>query len=320
MVYDAWEQLNESLKDALGLSASDCTVRAYQGLAPAIWEITQATAQFYSHKRSVTLVTGNSPHLHPVLPFLYKDGFIVQIVSKIDDAKSFVEGLKKDTNFVIFCEDHAITGETYPVDEIDVLLNEKKITALRISHQNHLYRDIEIRPHTVRICGYNPRSAIAFSGNKYKAPGTMAPLQYWDKETFISNIQTIQKEAQEDESLVKNFEKNLPDGFQVLPMSSSRCFDRSLIYSSTVAGEALQVSLSALMKNNLQKPGWEKMIETTHLCRWGGVGTYQNWWEGRPSDLILRNMLILSTRAIAHPQINQFLQQAQSESQFVIEA
>ena len=51
MVYDAWEQLNESLKESLGLSNSDCVVRAYQGLAPAIWEITQATAQFYSHKR-----------------------------------------------------------------------------------------------------------------------------------------------------------------------------------------------------------------------------------------------------------------------------
>ena len=321
MTYDVWEQLNEKLKSSLGLDSSDCTVRAYQGLAPAIWEITQATAQFYSHKRHVALVTGHSPHLHPVLPFLYKDGFHVQMVSRIDDVKAFVEGLKKDTNFVIFCEDHAVTGELYDVEELDALLNEKRIIALRISHQNHYFRDVEIRPYTVRICGYNPRAAIAFSGNKYKAPGTIAPLQYWDPETFITNIQTFRSEAKENESLVKEFEKNIPEGYSVLPMPAKRCFDRSLIYSTDVAGEALQKSLTAMTKITLQKPGWETRIETTHLCRWGGVNTYQSWWdEKRPSDQILRNMLILSPEILANPNINQFLQQAQAESRFVIEA
>lgn len=318
--YDAWEQLNENLTASLSLPAGDYTTRAYTGLAPAIWEIVQGTAQFYSHKQSMVLITGQSPHLAPVLPYLYKDGFNVQTLSAFENTKEFVEGLKKDTNFVIYCEDHPVTGELYEMDELDLLLNEKKIFSLRVSHQNHLYRNIEIRPYTVRICGYHPQAAIALLGSKFKSPSTVAPLQFWDPENFIAGIQAIQKSSKEDSALVKKFESSLPEGYSALKLNGNRCFDRSLIYSNDIAGEALQTSLASKLKVSLQRPGWERNIETTHLCRWGGVSTYQSWWEKRPSDQILRNMLILSLPILENPNLQQYLREAHGENRFVIEA
>lgn len=317
---DVWEPLNESLKISLGFPEGDYSLRAYQGLGPAIWEIVQGTAQFYSHKRSVSLITGQTPHVAPVLPYLYKDGFQVQAQSWPSDIKGFVETLKKDTNFVIYSEDHPVTGEVFEVDEFDRLLNEKKIFSLRVSHQNHLYKSIEILPYTVRICGYNPSAALAFVGSKYKAPATMAPLLAWDAESFSSGIQAVIKKAKEDETLIRNFEKNIPAGFQVLNSAEKRNFDRSLIYSLEASGEALQKNLASQMKITVQKPGWETLIETTHLCRWGGVGTYQAWWDKKPADEVLRGLLILSFEILKDPHVNSYLEKALQESRLLIEA
>lgn len=319
-VYDSWELLNEKLINFGGTASSDCTIRSYSGLAPAIWEIAQGTAQFYSHKRSVTLISGRSPYLGPILPFLYKEGFNVQVVSDFGNAKEFVEGLKKDTNFVIFCEDHAVTAETYAVDELDALLNEKKIFSLRVSHSNHLYHHVDVRPYTVRICGYHPQAAIAFVGSKYKAPATIAPLQFWDHDSFIAGVQQIKTSAMSDKDLVHKFESSLPEGYEVLPIRSEKSFDRSLIYNLDIAGEALQNSLASKLKINLEKPGWERNIETTHLCRWGGVSTYRSWWDHCPSEDILRNTLVLSVQIINNPKIISYLQEAQVENRLIIEA
>ncbi len=318
--FDIWEQLNESLRGQLGFPEGDYSLRSYQGLGPAIWEIVQGTAQFYSHKRNVTLVTGQTPHIAPALPYLYKDGFQVQTPSWPSDMKTFVEALKKDTNFVIYSEDHPVTGEIYDVEELDHLLNEKKIFSLRISHQNHLYKPVEILPYTVRICGYHPSAAIAFVGSKYKAPATMSALLAWDGENFTAGIQSVIKKSKEDENLILQFERNLPSGFQVFKPTGKRSFDRSLIYSLEASGEALQKNIASQMKINLQKPGWESLIETTHLCRWGGVGTYQSWWDQRPSEEILRGLLVLSLDVVKDPHINLYLEKALQESQLLIEA
>ena len=312
--FETWENLNQSVSDELKAS-SELQIRCYLGLASGVFEIALGIAQFYSHKRSVALVTGHSPHLHPILPYLYKEGYQVQIAPETFAAKEWVESLAKDTCFAILCEDHAVSGELYETEEIEKLLNEKRIFCLKVSHHNHLFRQTELLPYSVRLCSFDPKTAVALIGSKMRAPALIAPFLEWEAPQFLASLQKAKAESVEKKELVLNFEKNLPAGFSAFLQTSQRCFDRALIYSESLAGEALQQFLASSLKLNLRAPGWETRLETTHLCRWGGVRNYDEWWKPRPAESILRGLLILGIEVLEHPDLRATLDKALRECQ-----
>ncbi len=309
--FESWENLNHEVKKTLALP-DGTEARVYTGLSSAIYEIAMGTAQFYSHKRSLGFVPGRTPHYQGLLPYLYKEGYILQNWEQVADAplteKDWADSLKKDTNLVISCEDHPVTGELYEIDGLDQILNEKKIFHLRISHQAHLTRKIDVLPYTARICSYNPQAAVAQMGVKFKSPPLMAPGLYWEPSTFLSQVSKVRESAAEDMKAVKGFEASLPEGFQVLfqedKKAEQRLFDRSLIYCEDMGGEALQQFLATQLNFRLEKPGWEERIETTHLCRWGGTRNYESWWTPRPADSVLRGLVVLGLEVIKHPEIS----------------
>ena len=76
--FEAWENINAKVAADLQIE-SGVTVRCFPGLPAAIFEMLISTAQFYSHKRSVAIIGGQTPHLQSVMPYLYKEGYEVQI-------------------------------------------------------------------------------------------------------------------------------------------------------------------------------------------------------------------------------------------------
>ncbi|HEY8270180.1 MAG TPA: hypothetical protein VIG33_04780, partial [Pseudobdellovibrionaceae bacterium] len=135
---EEWERLNDQLKIDFSLPAGN-SARIYKGMAHAVFETAQGTAQFFSHKRSLGVVKGQTSYFDSLLPYFYKEVFSVQAMSHLAvvDPEVWVNSLKKDTSFVLFSEDHPVTGELYDYDHLDELLNEKKIFAFRISHFRH---------------------------------------------------------------------------------------------------------------------------------------------------------------------------------------
>jgi hypothetical protein len=128
---ELWETLNTKVSANLNLGA-DTTVRVSKGLATSVHEVVASMAQFYSHKRSAAYVKGATHAFLGVLPGLYKEAFQIQVIPTQDMASvTWIENLKKDTNFVLYPEDHPITGEIYPWQEIDQKLNELKIFSIR---------------------------------------------------------------------------------------------------------------------------------------------------------------------------------------------
>ena len=313
--FEAWESLNEALSAQLKYENS--SVRAYAGAAAAIYELTMSTAQFYSHKRSVGLIEGQTPYLVSLLPYLYREGYQVQFAPKEEkpDWKTWVEGLKKDTNFVAFCEDHPVTGELYAVDEIEQLLNEKKIFCLRISHNSHLYQRIEVKPYSVRICSYQGKAAVAILGTKLRSPPLMTQSMDWTREEFLKLVIDSAKDIQ-DKKLVQEFEKNLPGSYQSYLKTENRIYDRALFYNPEITGEALQQFLKKELKQPLLAAGLEREIETTHLCRWGGTVSYDHWWKPTPAPEVLRGLMVISCELIKKYPLKALLEKSLKDLQF----
>jgi hypothetical protein len=312
--FEVWESLNGAVADILAKPPGHI-LRCYPGLGLGLFELAVGTAHFYSHKKSVGLVEGATPYFQAVLPYLYREGFQVQVAPGHNDWKGWVESLSKDTGFVMVCEDHAVTGEIYDIDELDRSLNERKIFCLRVSHHTHFSTTSDLRPYSARLCSFDPITSVAFLGSKWKSPPLAVSLMSWEPHQFLSRLQRVKSAYAEDRSLVQNFERNLPEGFSALLQTSSRCFDRALIYSESTNGEALLQFLSSALGQGLSSPGLEARIETTSLCRWGGTKSYDLWWKPRPAESILRGLLILDAEVLKHSQIKALLEQALRECQ-----
>lgn len=314
--FESWENLNAQIKTAMHADVSVET-RVYSGLAAAVYELAMGMAQFYSHKRSVGIVPGQTPHYQALLPYLYKEGYEIQFLKEGQDSKTFVDSLKKDTNFVISCEDHPVTGQIYDVDPLDQQLNEKKIYHLRISHQLHFFQKPEIRPYSARICSFNPKTTVALLGAKFKSPPLIAPTMDWSDLAPLQAIQLSVQSAQEDAATVEKIESNLPMGFKPLLTMEPRIFDRALIFSEELGGEAVQQFLASQLNVELKRPSWETQIETTHQCRWGGIPLAESWWKPKPHDDILRGLLILGLETLKNPGFQSALEKAHQECRIV---
>lgn len=289
---EIWERVNDEIQSALKVSAP-VRVRCFRDMSSALFEIAQGTAQFLSHKKSVGFITGQAPAFEFLLPFFYKEAFNVQKLNHLQASalQTWVNDLKKDTTFVVYCEDHPITGEVFAFcDDLDQMLNDKKIFSIRISHANHYHRAIEIKPFTIRICDYGNELAIALCGDRFRSPPVVAPWQYWDKQDTLQKLALQSSRNKEQRKLIVAFESEASiAGYAWFKNGEGRVYDRALVSFPDVSAEAVRAKiLSALGK---EKAATEVM--TTNLCFHNSVGLYEQWWEPRPSSDALRGLLLI---------------------------
>lgn len=296
---ERWEDLNDQLKSSLGLY-DRLRARAYLGLSQAVFEVSQSTAQFMSHKRAVGFILGQTSVMDSLLPYYYKETYEVQTLShtKLQNIKEWVESLKKDTSFVLFSEDHPVTGELYPfVDELDKLLNEKRIYSFRISHFQHLHQNIEVRPYTVRLCSFSPKAAVAILGERFRSPALMAQNMVWEKLRFLEELANARAESFVNPGVVEKFEDEIKTiAKPYFSAKASRLFDRAVCIFADVSAEALAEILFAKLDFSPEE-GWKKM-STTNLCHWSAVKMFRHWWEPQPTAEDLRGLLVVGTELL----------------------
>ncbi len=297
-----WELLNDLVEQKLSIQGP-LQARVYKDLSSAILEIAQGTAQFFSHKKSLGFIKGQTPAFDFLLPHFYKEAFQIKHTSytHVGDVKDWVESLNKDTSFVLFAEDHPVTGEKYIFcDELDRLLNEKRIYSIRISHARFAKEDLEVRPYSVRICSWAVDLAIVVCGERFRSPSMVVHRQNWDQDAVASQIQRIQSEHVSQPQKIKDFENKLTvksAGIQAwFQPTQERIWDRAVLNFTGVNAEALAQLL--FKKLGLEAPQAWQMIETTNMCRWGVTRMYQNWWEPLPKDDILRGLLIFDAKIL----------------------
>lgn len=296
---ESWEELNDQLKVQLGLDAR-LRARSFYGLSQAVFEVSQGAAQFMSHKKAIGVITGQTAVFESLLPYYYKETYEVQALAHTDlsNVQEWVEGLKKDTNFVLYSEDHPVTGELYPfVEELDQALNNKRISSFRVSHNQHFYQKIDVRPYTVRLCSYNPTAAIAVLGERFRAPTLMVQNMNWNSSQFLKEVSEARKGRQVNPLLVEKFETELaPFAQPFFKPGVSRIFDRAVCVFPDVSAEAL----AQLVFNKLgisAAEGWALMA-TTNMCHWSAVKMFRQWWMPQPTQEQLRGMVIIGSELL----------------------
>lgn len=296
--FEQWENLNQKVQSVIeqtNVFSGDYAVRVGPSLGAHLQETVISLAQFYSHKKICAVLPGSSPWIEKILPFLYKDGFEVQIYSeKCGDLVTWAESLKANTLFTIFCIDHAVTAELYDYGDLEKKLNEKKIFSLGLSHFSHCYQSSEdVLPYTIRLCSLSEHS-ILVHGNKLKAPSLFSPLLTWS-ESVSQNILNYKWQLKEQKEKVLEIEKALPQGFQSwIFKNNQRLYDRAVFYHKELGADSIihfieKKSGHVLLDVNKQV----SHLETTHLCRWGGSLKQYDWWLPKPEDNILRGLLLL---------------------------
>lgn len=297
---ESWEELNDQVKSAMNLEPR-LRVRSFQGLAQAVFEISQGTAQFMSHKKAVGVVLGQTSVFESLLPYYYKETYEVQTVSHtlLTNVAEWVANLKKDTNFVLYSEDHPVTGEIYPfVEELDKLLNEKRICSFRVSHASHLQDAVVIRPYTVRMCSYSPAAAVAILGERFRSPSLMVQNMNWNASTFLPELIAARSSHLTNQLLVEKFEVELATvAAPYFEIPKARIYDRAVCIFADVSAEAVANLLFKKLGLN-ESEGWQK-VATTNMCHWSVIKMFRHWWEPAPSPEQLRGMLIFGVELLS---------------------
>lgn len=298
-----WEEWNDGLKPAFGLKTEE-QGRMYRGLEHAVCELVLGTAIFFSHKPQVTLIDGETWAFEAVLPQLYKLGFQVQVVpgdqtpAAEADATAWaawVEALPKDTNFVMWAEDHPVTGADYGRAALDAALGAKRILSMAVSHSAHRFRPREVSPYGTRIQSLNDDYAWALLGSRVRTPPLFAHRQIWGASERQQVEQWLATPAREDRAAIEDAERLLTTqfGFRALGLAH-RLYDRAVVWHPDRSAAAL----SELLKRSFQL---HEESESVTGCEHPVLPALAQWWKPLPAAETLRGLLILSPDLVRHP-------------------
>ncbi len=296
-VPENWERINQQFHSQFKVSEEQ-RLKFYRGLGHAIYELTVGTSQFYLHKRSMGIVLGNTPYYDFLLPIYLREAYQIQKIDPISLSQhhanwtEWANTLKKDTVLVIATEDHPVTGELYNLEELDQILNEKKIFFIRISHASHFYRPLEVKPYTVRIGSLASNLSYAQMGSKYKVPPVMAQTMIWSADE-IQQALNANKSKREYVAEIKKFESTLKN-FSFPWSKLDRIYDRSLIVTPGVTGDLMAHVLAKKMGLSFSN---DFELSTSHLCFWNSVKMFATWWKSSPNEEVLRDLLLI------HPEV-----------------
>ncbi len=286
-----WDRINEAYRVLAGYKLEN-PVRCYQNLYLAVDEVTTQLASFLSHKKAFTWMKGMSPLFDASLPFFLREGFQSQGVDwKVleqfaPDIPAWVAALSPSTLFVLFFEDHAVTGKKTIVAEFEKALAEKKIYFIRVSHFSLPSAQEEISPFTIWIgpahSGQDAR-ALAVCGARFRAPEKVAPYAPWKYDEAVKF-----EAAKEDKALVQKVEKEFEEFCWFSPTEKRR-FDRIILSFPELGGDRILCRLSQHLG-----PLSPELAQTTHLCQWNSVKLFKNWWSPEPSPEQLRGLTVFS--------------------------
>lgn len=296
-------------------------LRCYGGLAEAVHEVVFGTAMFFSHKKNMGLLSGNTWGFEAILPHLYRENFQVQEekAHALAEARAYVESLKKDTCFVLWCEDHPVVGTLFDGESLDQALNEKRIFSIAISHSAFRTRAREIRPYSVRLCSLTSDLAVALCGARFRSPALAVHRRPWSAEKTTARVMEEFRLSNEDKEAIHSFESECEKktGFRRLLTGENRLFDRAVLYHPEINAEAVLRSVKGSSGRELEPPMMEREVEILNACRWRPAPHLKAWWEPLPAGEILRGLMIFSqTLAAREKKLADWLKEGEKTSRF----
>lgn len=295
----SWETINEQLRRELKL-LDEVQVRLYRGTHQAFYEVASALGRQFTHKTAAAFIDGSGPYFEKMKIETSRDGGQVHVlpVKDLDQAESWSSELGRETLYVAYALDNPVTGEIYNVEPLTKGLGDKKIYRIILSHSFHNFRQpsINVGPYEIRLIHAGQGYTVMLAGKKVQLGKFGSANTFtWD----LSEAQTVVcglEKKKENKDLVTEFESKKWGGAEPLfNGSTERIFDRAAIYWPDMDGEAVIQFLSQKLGFTLNPPGYEDRIETSSLCRWGGLKT-MDWLKthGYEPDT-LRGLVLIDT-------------------------
>ena len=279
---EEWDLVNFRLKNEL---STQNQVRSYVNPFLAVHDLLISIAQLYAHKRSISWVTGISPLLENTQPYFIRESYKVQNIKIADlqqandDGHSIIEGLSKDTLFLVFFKNHALTGEVFPHEKMEEWATAKKIFFILVNHE--YTPDLIIQPtsYTVQIPSHD--LSIIYLPERAKLYSPLGPYQniHWNSDwTF-----RLKRKALSFESELKPWESSL-----VQPKwdyKSQRSWDRSFLLFEGLHGD--------LVASKLKEKGFTH-VRSFADCVSNSPKSIRSWIQPEVSDEVLRGLISLS--------------------------
>jgi hypothetical protein len=270
---DTWYTANEQAREYLKIADDpNVSVQVYLGVRHALWEVTQALANTFSHRRTIGYTPFSGPEGEFVALQFAKEGFTVKSLSveEFNSPKPWLETAAKQMLCLLSAYDDPATGELYQTEAHVSAMKDQRIFRILISHCYHQNRALEkVGPYDVQIISLKPDLAIAVLGERAKLSPPVASNLDW-KKIELAQAFAVKSADEIDNSkkALAEFHKLLPSGVAEFYSSQESLHDRAVLMLQNIEGLSFITSLAKELGLQLRDPGRESELETLSVCRW----------------------------------------------------
>lgn len=305
---EEWDLVNFRLKNEL---STQNQIRCYVSPFLAVHDLLISIAQLYAHKRSVAWVTGISPLLENTQPYFIRESYQVQNIKMADlqqaadDGQRIIEGLNKDTLFLVFFKNHALTGEIFPHEKIEEWSVSKKIFFILVNHEYSV--DFQLLPTSYGVQIPSADLSLVYLPERAKLYSPLGPYQNigWHQ-NWTSKIKT---KATSFETNIKAWESSLEQS--KWDYRCPRSWDRSLLVFDDIHGD--------LVASKLKEKGYAN-VRSYADCVSSSPKSIRSWIQPEISDETLRGLISLSFTDVkdipSKAEIDQIVKSIKTESEW----
>lgn len=307
-IEELWQKKNKEIQDKIQLNPLS-TVRIYPGITFAISEIVRGLIQLFPHRKSFAIIRGSGPFYDELSDFAGMEGLVRTelTVADLKDPTTTLGKIPKDCLFVLGSHDDPFTGEVFPFETLFESLHKIRCFTIALSHSVHLVRGfLPVNQYMATIAKIPSQGAFALLGQRAsKVPRLSMGLDDWFVPEYWAHLFNNVPEFKNE---ILEFERKLPKEFApFFDQDASRCYDRAVVRALEFDGDACIRLLAEELKLVLANPGSDRALETTSLCRWAGINTF-NWYSHqgkKPQDM--RGVFLIDQQLI-NPNTLQALQ------------
>jgi hypothetical protein len=279
-----------NIKNSEEFFQSKCSMRAYQNLEMALYDITSAQLQFMSHKNFVGIVKNGCSFLETLNKNWQRQSYNIQAKEHRQQWLEYVETLNTDTNLVVWSSENEITGEVLVSDElcaeIHDKLSKKRIFSIQITHRLEKEKIPKLPTYAVVVLRnsiFNNGPVVVLFTEKYKAPSLIGEYQLFES---YSKIDSYLQNAQKINNITSNnFENSYFSKFSGTCLQLS---DRVVLFFEDINAAAIKEDL------NLSD---EDFFCTAQMPFWV-LDLFKNWWAEAENENLLRGLMVVAYAAI----------------------
>jgi hypothetical protein len=284
---------------------SQCSMRAYQNLEMALYDITSAQLQFMSHKNFVGIVKNGCSFLDTLNKNWLRQSYTIQAKEHRQQWIEYIETLNTDTNLVVWSSENEITGEVLVSDElcaeIHEKLSKKRIFSIQITHRLEKEKIQKLPTYAVVVLRnsiFNNGPVVVLYKDKYKAPSLIGEYQNFES---CSKLDAYFHNAQKINNITSNNFENLY--FSKFSGACLQMNDRVVLFFEDINAAAIKEDL------NLSD---EECFCTAQMPFWV-LDLFKNWWAEAENENLLRGLMVVAHAALDKD--NQIIQKIANSAQ-----